>query len=100
MAIVDVMLPMGSVNVTQEETLASRGGFRSGQLLAQWIKETYPAVHVVGFSLGGDDDVERWFRAHTSGFFNKSAGTINSLADSVAAILAGKARRLPTPFIV
>src|SRR5687767_11466018 len=68
LAIVDVMMPPGP----DFETLgAVQGGYRSGLLLARWIRSTYPGIPVVGYSLDRSADVAEWFETEASGFYHK-----------------------------
>lgn len=92
---------MGTTDASAAELFATRGGFRSGQVLAQWIKENYPAVKILGLSLSDDASVESWFRKHTAGYLHKSIQTLELLPNTIeAALMPVGSARLPSPFIV
>ncbi len=67
LAILDVMMPPGE----QFDELTAMQGFQSGLLLGRWIREHYPRVPIIGFSLHESPDVSAWFEEYAEGFLSK-----------------------------
>jgi CheY-like chemotaxis protein len=73
-ALIDIMLPVGEGKyLNPEEILSTRGGFRTGYVLALWIKREYPDVFLIAYTNSVEKDVEDWFRKHGNGFFSKTS---------------------------
>ncbi len=71
-ALIDIWLPIGEgANIDQEDILATRGGFRSGLVLAKWIKRDHPDVFFIAYSNTTSEEVIDWFHKHGGGFFSK-----------------------------
>ncbi len=71
-AIIDIWLPVGEgAIIDQEDILATRGGFRSGLVLAKWIKRDHPDVFFIAYSNTTSEEVIDWFHKHGGGFFSK-----------------------------
>src|SRR5687767_6357964 len=64
LVVVDVMMPPGE---EFENLTAVQGGYRSGLLLARWIRSTYPTLPVVGYSLDHSPEVAEWFETEAAG---------------------------------
>jgi predicted nucleotide-binding protein len=82
---------------------AARGGFRTGLVLAQKLRETKPSLPIVAFSASPDIEVQEWFRGHANtAFFTKlNTHAIDDIASHVDRTLGipGSPRR-PKIFIV
>lgn len=67
--VVDVMMPPG---MSQLDTGADTwSGTRSGLVLARWVKECHPGIHLIGMSNEDTPDVLYWFKRYGLGFINK-----------------------------
>ena len=93
-AILDVAMPPGG-EFTRE---ATRGGFRTGLVVAQEIRKLRPALRIFGLSVSDDPEVVDWFRKYGSGFFQKPA-VASRISQEILRILRGE-RRKPKCFIV
>lgn len=76
MVICDVMFPKTTVVVVPGENgprrLLTSYGYDAGLVFAQWVKEEYPAIKLVGVSIANARLAEvRWFQREASGFFKK-----------------------------
>jgi len=83
LAILDVMMPTGG----DEDHFETKGGFESGVALAKWIKNHYPRVPFIGFSIIFDHEVKSFFEEYGAGYFNKGTISSRQLAKSVKEIV-------------
>lgn len=95
LVIVDVMMPPGE---EFENLTAVQGGYRSGLLLARWIRSTYPTLPVIGYSLDHSPDVAEWFETETAGFYHKGV-TRWSIVETIKQLARGS-KIQPKIFIV
>jgi predicted nucleotide-binding protein len=71
--ILDIRLRVGKgPNIDEDEIFASREGFRSGLVLAKWIKRNYPDVFLIAYSNSAEKEVIDWFRQDGNGFLSKT----------------------------
>ena len=68
LVILDVMMPPGD---EFENELTAMDGFQSGLVLGRWIREHYPRVPILGFSMAESPDVCAWFERYAAGFLSK-----------------------------
>jgi len=95
LVVVDVMMPPGE---EFENLTAVQGGYRSGLLLARWIRTTYPTLPVVGYSLDRSAEVAEWFENEAAGFYHK--GVTRWAMVEVIKRLASGSKAQPKIFIV
>lgn len=96
LAILDVML-MPDKKLLELDTF---DGKRTGKVLGRLIKEKYPKIKFIGFSVVADPEVADWFNTYGSGYFRK-VQLPNEFLQSVEAILYPKRpKKKPRMFIV
>jgi CheY-like chemotaxis protein len=99
-AIIDIWLPLGKDGtLAQEDMFSARGGFRSGQVLASWIKKNYPGVFLIAYSNSTEKEVIDWFRKHGNGFLSKAGVRSHGVVTYVCKV-TGMVPPAPKCFIV
>lgn len=81
-AILDIMMPPSG-----NSDFESQMGYRSGLMLARWIKDQYPDLTIVGISSVKSVDVANWFSNHDSYFVEKGSG---EFLEELSRILGGE----------
>ncbi|MDX6442952.1 MAG: hypothetical protein QOH71_26 [Blastocatellia bacterium] len=69
--IVDIMMPVGD-HGDAETDFETRMGFRSGLVLARWVKAHYPLIPIIGMSLSNDEEIVNWFAKNGAGYLDKT----------------------------
>ena len=95
-AILDVALPGGR---SAADRRSARGWYRSGMLLAAWIKQNYPTLPFVAYSWVEDREICDWFNQNSRGFFSKSVRP-KLLVEKVMRILGQPGVDEPRAFVV
>jgi len=96
LAILDVMMPPD----TEYLKVDTFDGQRTGLVLGRIIKEKYPKIKIVGFSVVRDPEVVEWFINYGAGYFTKPI-LPNDFFQSIEAILYPKrTKKKPKMFIV
>jgi CheY-like chemotaxis protein len=67
----DIMMPSD-----EEFDIETRKGFKSGIVLARWIKENHPNIKIIGMSGVNSVETERWFEKHGIPFFMKGSDAL------------------------
>jgi CheY-like chemotaxis protein len=67
--VLDIMMPSDA-----ESDLETQRGYRSGLVLARWVKQNHPKISIVGISGVRSLDIIDWFKRNNIPFFNKGAG--------------------------
>jgi CheY-like chemotaxis protein len=94
-AVLDVMMPPGSFL----ELISTRGGFRTGQVLARKLREQFPTMKIVGYSVYRDEELRDWFLQQRGMRFLTKPARPSTVLDELRDLLFGE-RRLPRIFIV
>jgi CheY-like chemotaxis protein len=74
--LVDIMMPSG-----EESNLETQMGYKSGIVLARWIKQNYPEIEIIGMSGYSSLDVKGWFEKHEIPFFEKGSGALAEILE-------------------
>lgn len=69
LVVLDVAMPHGGAF----GDLPSKAGHETGLLLGGWIRDRFPDIPILGFSLNTSREVQEWFSACGSGYFRKGA---------------------------
>jgi CheY-like chemotaxis protein len=67
LVVLDIALPHGGAF----NDLRTKAGHETGLHLAIWLRDHYPEIPVVGFSLNPSFEVEQWFQEYGCGYFRK-----------------------------
>jgi hypothetical protein len=101
LAVIDIMLPLGSPgDAGGGDFRSDRGGFEGGLVLARWIVKNHPGTKFIGYSIGTGSQVVEWFRKYGAGFVYKRGGDPNSLVDRITQVLSDVPLPKPKTFIV
>jgi len=98
LAICDIMLKVDPSDLDIDSDNYS--GRRSGLQFARYIKEKYPKIKIVGFSVVQDPDVTNWFQRYGAGFFNKPMFPSDFLEEIETILYPKRPKRKPKIFIV
>lgn len=96
LAILDVML-MPDKSIIDSDTFE---GKRTELVLGRMIKEKYPKIKIVGFSVVRDPEVAEWFNTYGSGYFNKVQMPSEFLQNIEAILYPRRPKKKPKMFIV
>jgi CheY-like chemotaxis protein len=66
--VLDVMMPPDG-----ESDLETQMGYRSGLVLARWVRHNYPNITIIGISGAKSLDAVEWFTQHGMPFFEKGS---------------------------
>jgi predicted nucleotide-binding protein len=69
LAILDMAMPHGQAF----SALESKGGYATGLALARRIRNDYPDIQILAFSVATEPETIDWFRKHTLGYLIKPA---------------------------
>jgi len=69
--VLDIMMPSDG-----ESDLETQMGYKSGLVIARWVRHHYPKIIVVGISGVRSLDTMEWFEQHKIPFFEKGSGEI------------------------
>jgi predicted nucleotide-binding protein len=92
-AILDIMMRW------DKSAPASESGRATGLAVARRLKNLYPNISLVGFSVLNDLSIKNWFKRNGSGYLNKPVAA-RELLDVIYRALYKRARRKPKCFIV
>ncbi len=95
LVVTDIMMVGGA----GEDDVVNHGGYRTGLVLARWIKDKYPSLPVVALTNARSADVKQWFRERADGYFLKASFDPFEFAECIAAMLGAPAEG-PRVFIV
>jgi predicted nucleotide-binding protein len=96
-AILDIMLPYGD---SDEDIIATRGGFHSGLTLGVWIKQNYPSVPFFAVSAVHDMEVMHWFKENSAGMLHKPVSPRHIVDMACSIVAEGYKSAWPRSFIV
>jgi CheY-like chemotaxis protein len=66
--VLDIMMPSDG-----ESEFETQMGYRSGLVLARWVKKNYPAITIIGVSAARSRDTKEWFNERDMAFFEKGS---------------------------
>jgi CheY-like chemotaxis protein len=90
--IVDMMMPPGLPQL--EEEADTWYGNRSGLVLARWVKQCHPNIHLIGTSSNATSDALYWFTKYGLGFINKyELPTLHDVVAQIKRMLSIEERR-------
>jgi CheY-like chemotaxis protein len=69
--VLDIMMPPDG-----ESELETQKGYKSGLVLARWVKQNFPNIAIVGISGVRSLDTIEWFERNQIPFFNKGSGEL------------------------
>ncbi|HEY0049496.1 MAG TPA: TIR domain-containing protein [Pyrinomonadaceae bacterium] len=72
--LLDIRMPSG-----EDSDLETQMGYKSGVVLARWVKQNYPQINIVGLSADDSLDVKEWFRQHSIPLFEKGTGALQDI---------------------
>lgn len=68
--VLDIMMPPPD----GDSDLETQMGYKSGLVLARWIRQKFPSIKIIGISGVRSLDVMEWFEQHKMPFFDKGSG--------------------------
>lgn len=97
--IVDIMMPVGN-DSDFDTDFSTEMGFKSGLVLARWVKRHQPNISIIGMSAGYQPDIIEWFKKLGSGFLHKADYLPDEFAEAIDNIVSGNQFKRLKTFIV
>lgn len=91
--VIDIMMPSDG-----ESDIETQMGFKSGVVLARWVKQHYPRITIVGISGASSLDTNKWFVDQGMPFFEK--GSLDFIEGLNGILGIGRGERPIRSFIV